>query len=267
MDRFVEQDYYAVLGVDRTADLATLRTAYYRLAKRWHPDRGGSGAQMNRINAAWEILRDPETRRRYDAILQGRADAATQSQFRQEAAAADAAAAEYPAEWDEFERWYRSVAQDFASADYGESWAALEIKHSASGWAFVKTGMICGGLLGIYLAWDSAAAIGTRFRIVAFFGIAGALLGKGLHYGLRSVLVSSSPGTNPKTTSQPPAQSQPRRAQPAPPSPDSFNAPPPRFQFACCPGCAKNLRMPDPPPSDTIKCPVCGYRFSLRAAR
>jgi hypothetical protein len=53
-------DPHAVLGVEPGASAAEVTSAYRRLAKRWHPDRGG-GAEAERkmaeINAAYELLR------------------------------------------------------------------------------------------------------------------------------------------------------------------------------------------------------------------
>ncbi len=61
------QDPYDVLGVERSADWATIRAAYRSLARRYHPDMpGGSGSRMTALNAAWSILRDPTARRAYD---------------------------------------------------------------------------------------------------------------------------------------------------------------------------------------------------------
>lgn len=66
-----EQDYYAILEVERTADEETLRLAYRRLAWRYHPDVAGPDAlnKMQEINAAYQALSDPERRRAYDAGL------------------------------------------------------------------------------------------------------------------------------------------------------------------------------------------------------
>jgi curved DNA-binding protein CbpA len=63
-----ELDYYALLQVPHDADIATVRLAFRRLARMYHPDVAGSGslAQMQRLNAAYRVLSDPALRRAYD---------------------------------------------------------------------------------------------------------------------------------------------------------------------------------------------------------
>ncbi len=69
--------YYETLGVDPTADTATLRRAWVDLARRNHPDvagddpasRAAAERRMQVINEAWEVLGDETRRRRYDAEL------------------------------------------------------------------------------------------------------------------------------------------------------------------------------------------------------
>jgi len=63
---------YGALGLPHSADMAAIKTAYRRLAKQWHPDvcREQNAAEMfRRINDAYEVLRNPATRRKYDAGL------------------------------------------------------------------------------------------------------------------------------------------------------------------------------------------------------
>ncbi|SMC23693.1 DnaJ C terminal domain-containing protein [Desulfacinum hydrothermale DSM 13146] len=62
--------YYDILGVSKTASQEEIKGAFRRLALRWHPDRNPGGAEaaetFRRIRRAYEVLSDPEKRRRYD---------------------------------------------------------------------------------------------------------------------------------------------------------------------------------------------------------
>ncbi len=61
--------HYQVLQVDPAADPDVIEAAYRRLARRYHPDVDASpdaAARMARINAAYQVLRRPETRAEYD---------------------------------------------------------------------------------------------------------------------------------------------------------------------------------------------------------
>jgi curved DNA-binding protein CbpA len=63
-----EPDYYAALQVPPDADQTTIRLAYRRLARRYHPDIAGAEgvARMKAFNVAYQVLSDPEERGRYD---------------------------------------------------------------------------------------------------------------------------------------------------------------------------------------------------------
>lgn len=66
------QDYYEVLGVARDADQKAIKSAYRKLALKWHPDKAEAGerdaaeARFKQVNEAYEVLSDPETRARFD---------------------------------------------------------------------------------------------------------------------------------------------------------------------------------------------------------
>jgi molecular chaperone DnaJ len=66
----VETDYYALLQVERTADPATIKSAYRKLAMECHPDRNGgctnAEAKFKALSEAYECLKDPQKRAAYD---------------------------------------------------------------------------------------------------------------------------------------------------------------------------------------------------------
>ena len=66
----MSQDYYELLGVNRTASADDLKKAFRKLAMQHHPDRNSgdeaSEKQFKNINHAYDILKDPEKRAAYD---------------------------------------------------------------------------------------------------------------------------------------------------------------------------------------------------------
>jgi curved DNA-binding protein CbpA len=64
------KDLYAILGVLPDAEQEVIRAVYLALAKKYHPDSSGNadGAEkLKEINAAYEVLSDPDKRKAYDA--------------------------------------------------------------------------------------------------------------------------------------------------------------------------------------------------------
>ena len=65
-----KRDYYEVLGVDKTADEATIKRAFRQQAKKYHPDLnpGDKDAEekFKEVNEAYQILSDPQKRQQYD---------------------------------------------------------------------------------------------------------------------------------------------------------------------------------------------------------
>jgi len=60
-------DLYEVLQVSPRAEPEVIRAAYRTLARKYHPDMGGSAARMIALNDAWDVLGDPARRAEYDA--------------------------------------------------------------------------------------------------------------------------------------------------------------------------------------------------------
>ncbi|MGH3763736.1 MAG: DnaJ C-terminal domain-containing protein [Pseudonocardiaceae bacterium] len=64
-------DLYAALGVSRTAGQDEIQRAYRKLARTYHPDMNkdpGAEDRFKEVSAAYDVLSDPEKRRRYDAF-------------------------------------------------------------------------------------------------------------------------------------------------------------------------------------------------------
>lgn len=65
------KDYYSILGVEPSAGDAEIKTAYRRLARKYHPDvskEAGAEDQFKAVNEAYEALRDPQKRAAYDQL-------------------------------------------------------------------------------------------------------------------------------------------------------------------------------------------------------
>jgi DnaJ-class molecular chaperone len=67
------KDYYAILGVPKNAPEKDIKSAYRKLARKWHPDANPDNAhqaeeKFKDIQEAYEVLGDPEKRRKYDVL-------------------------------------------------------------------------------------------------------------------------------------------------------------------------------------------------------
>jgi DnaJ-class molecular chaperone len=66
------KDYYATLGVAKTATDKEIKQAFRKLARKYHPDVNpgdkGAEAKFKEVNEAHEVLSDPEKRRKYDEL-------------------------------------------------------------------------------------------------------------------------------------------------------------------------------------------------------
>jgi curved DNA-binding protein len=68
------RDYFQVLGVDRSADAEAIKRAFRKLARQYHPDvnpdNKDAEARFKEISEAYEVLSDPQKRRRYEQFGQ-----------------------------------------------------------------------------------------------------------------------------------------------------------------------------------------------------
>ncbi len=66
------KDYYKILGVDKNADEKTIKSAYRKLVKKYHPDKTKGDVKLEKkfkeIAEAYEVLSNPEKRKRYDEL-------------------------------------------------------------------------------------------------------------------------------------------------------------------------------------------------------
>jgi len=65
----VDKEFYNVLGIKQNANLNEIKSAYRSLTKQYHPDKNPSpdaNDKFSKINNAYEVLSDPEKRKKYD---------------------------------------------------------------------------------------------------------------------------------------------------------------------------------------------------------
>ena len=69
-----QKTYYEILGVAKDADERTIKKAYHKLAKQYHPDRNPDNKEAEEIfksvNKAYEVLSDADERAHYDYTLE-----------------------------------------------------------------------------------------------------------------------------------------------------------------------------------------------------
>lgn len=62
-----DTEYYDILGVSPDASDEEIKQAFRTLSKKKHPDRGGAQEEFVKLNEAYEVLKDPDTRQLYDS--------------------------------------------------------------------------------------------------------------------------------------------------------------------------------------------------------
>jgi DnaJ-class molecular chaperone len=82
------KDYYQILGVPKNATEKEIKAAYRKLARKWHPDanpndKEAAEEKFKEIQEAYEVLGDPEKRKKYDALGKDWKRAADQAEQQQ----------------------------------------------------------------------------------------------------------------------------------------------------------------------------------------
>lgn len=77
-----KRDYYEILGLQKSASEAEIKSAYRKLALQWHPDKNPdkkseAEAKFKEINEAYQVLSDPTKRKNYDQFGHAAFDAAS----------------------------------------------------------------------------------------------------------------------------------------------------------------------------------------------
>lgn len=68
----MKQDYYEILGVEKSASKDEIKKAFYKLAQKYHPDKkGGDEKKFKEINEAYQVLSDDGKRSKYDQFGSG----------------------------------------------------------------------------------------------------------------------------------------------------------------------------------------------------
>lgn len=123
------QDYYAVLGVPKTATEKEIRSAYRKLARQFHPDVNPGNpeaeAKFKSINEAYEVLSDADKRQKYDQLGSRWREYESYERSRAAAEAAGQPAGQ-PFDFSDFAAWpgqyeYRTASPEDLEDLFGES--------------------------------------------------------------------------------------------------------------------------------------------------
>lgn len=274
----MQHEYYRVLGIDSNASFETIRDAYRQRAMKCHPDRGGSHEQMVLINEAWEILSDPERRRRYDAVRLDSANLSVQAAAAADAQQAHQQAEQYPQRWAEFEAWLDNVTADLTTrAKYGgrrmSDWSVFSFfwfptaGDSVSGKIFIVVGGLVGFIVGC-IAWANNIppfnhSVFITPKVLRLVGITAvvAWIGAGSHMLLNLTVrittgtIKMLRGTTKKSSgqrNQDTHQGDTKRSKTQHPS---------ESKIIVCSNCSQKLRVPIRNSRLLVKCKKCQHEF------
>ena len=270
-------DYYAILGASPSAEPDALRRAFRARVMQCHPDRGGTHAEMVRVNEAWQVLSDPESRQRYDEARKHVDDRAKQDAASFDIRQAQHTAKNYPGTWKEFERWFDSFAGDFTNARYGSRKIWLSeidfptVSRSYSGLAFV----ICGAILSLVLLVALGVILQTLkvpVQSIApgalLFIAGGAWAGAKLHHWIGTTMSTSKrvPGDSSSDKRQWDSEASAADASSGADVRGGSTAKSQTVSFShvvVCEKCGQKLRVPAVGPKFSITCKKCHHTFAF----
>ena len=243
------KDYYRILGVDQNADLAQIKLAFRKKALQHHPDRGGTHADMVKINEAWEVLSNAQQRKQYDELL--RNGVRDKGFF----AAANERAQTYERSWEKFDSVLSAIGRDFANANYGSAKFLMFNMPTGEGsftaWVFIIVGGLVGLSIGLCIAFPIASVkhensfVKWKVLLVIAVGAAasGAWLAQMLHQNIRDTLKRSTVPGKPTAKTRASESTHKRTA---------------------CPSCDQQLKLPPLGKQLSVTCPSCRHNFEFK---
>lgn len=107
-----KRDYYEILGIQKNADADTIKKAYRKLVKRYHPDTNKDSSadeKFKEVTEAYEVLRDAEKRKLYDQFGMAAFDGSMDTGAYQSSGQAGADYKTYHFEGDDIEELFRNL--------------------------------------------------------------------------------------------------------------------------------------------------------------
>jgi len=121
-------DYYQVLGIDKKASEKDIKSAYRKLARKYHPDLNPNDAEAHKkfqqLNEANEVLSDPEKRKKYDQYGENWQHGAEYEQARQQQQRQQQAGGYGGGQYSDFEGFGSDDFSDFFQSMFGGGGAA-----------------------------------------------------------------------------------------------------------------------------------------------
>ena len=251
------KNYYKILKVEPDSDFNRIKRAFRKQALEHHPDRGGTHAEMVKINEAWEVLSNTRLRQQYDKLLN---NGDLDSQFFE---TANQRAQTYEKSWDKFDKWLSAIGRDFANAQYGSTKFTMYSLPSVKGSLTARIFILTGGFIGLCIASSVAIPFasvieeapngGKRLLLMLGLGVVvvSAWMGQMLHQSIANTLKGSegSPTSNPSSATGIEFGNSEKKSDPL---------------KTHCPACSQQLKLPSLGKQLSVTCPNCRHKFEFK---